>query len=369
MVEGYLERAGEKVARCLMAREGLLARDWSYDYSVVFRGMEMLYHLTGDAAYRDYVLNSLDQMVDSSGHMRGYRREAFNLDYLCLGKDILWCLRETGEEKYRLAAKALYSQLEEQPRTSDGGFWHKQVYPYQMWLDGQHMAVPFYVEAAKTFGEEEKVVDALRQLVLAWEHTLDPVTGLPCHGWDEQKVQIWADPETGRARHAWGRAVGWYMVALADTLSQVDPGVTGYREVLEIFGTLTCRLLAIRQEGVWLQVLDCPGRCGNYLESSGSSQMVYAMLRGARAGLLPEDVEREAMESYRALQRQFLGRMRSGEYFIAKCCQGAGLGGSGGRDGSFDYYISETVTSFDLKGTGAFIQAASEAERREMNVC
>ena len=363
MLTEYLPHSAEKVADCLIKREGLLNKKWSYDYGVVWRGMEMLYAVTGDKRYYDYIANALDGMIDEEGNPAGYSLEAYNLDYLCIGRQLIYLYRETGEEKYKRASALLRSQLENQPRTSDGGFWHKKVYPFQMWLDGQHMAIPFYLQYEAAFGPDEKAQsDAAKQLILAYRHTLDPDTGLPCHGWDEKKRQIWADPETGRAAHAWGRAVGWYMTALADSLELLPKENDHFGNVLEIFRELSEKLLSVRQDGVWLQVLDCPGRVGNYPESSASCLITYAILKGARLGLLPGDNGREAQKSFESIQRHFAGRMKNGEYFIGKCCQGAGLGGASGRDGSFDYYISENVNSRDLKATGAYIQAACEEQ-------
>lgn len=351
------------MADCLMQREGLLTKDWSYDYGVVWRGMEMLYALAGNQKYFDYVRNALDSMVDADGRIAGYRREAYNLDYLNNGRQIIFLYQLTGEEKYQKAAALLRSQLDDQPRTSDGGFWHKQVYPFQMWLDGQHMAVPFYLQYEAAFGPKEAAQnDAANQLISVYRHTLNPETGLPCHGWDEKKQQVWADPATGRSAHAWGRGVGWYMVALADSLELLPKTNIHYRQVLEIFKTLSAKLLSVRQDGVWLQVLDCPGRTGNYAESSASCLIAYALLKGVRLGLLPESCGKEAQKSFESIQRHFVGRMKNGEWFVAKCCQGAGLGGSSGRDGSFDYYVSENVNSRDLKATGAYIQAACEEQ-------
>lgn len=358
MLTAYLPHSAEKVADCLMEREGLLNKRWSYDYGVVWRGMEMLFALTGKSKYLDYIRGALDGMVDENGAVAGYDREAYNLDFLCNGRQLIFLSQWTGEEKYGKAAALLRSQLDAQPRTSDGGFWHKKVYPYQMWLDGQHMAIPFLVRYDALSGAKE----AAKQLILAYRHTLNPETGLPCHGWDEKKQQIWADPVTGRSAHAWGRAVGWYMVALADSLEWMPRETEGYGEVLEIFNALSQKLLSIREDGVWLQVLDCPGRMGNYPESSGSCMIAYALLKGARLGLLPREYGPEAQVSFECIQRHFVGQMKNGEYFIAKCCQGAGLGGRSARDGSFDYYISENVNSRDLKATGAYIQAACEEQ-------
>ena len=363
MLTTYLPHSAAALADCLIAREGLLNHQWSYDYGVVWRGMEMLYALTGQDQYLAYIYDALDGMIAEDGQIAGYSLRDQNLDYLCNGRALICLWRETRQERFLRAIRLLRSQLDTQPRTSDGGFWHKQVYPYQMWLDGQHMAIPFYIQSELMLdGSAEALDDAANQLILAYRHTLNPATGLPCHGWDEKKRQNWADPETGRAAHAWGRAVGWYMVALADSLDLLPREHRLYGDVLAIFRELSGRLLSIREEGVWLQVLDCPGRPGNYLESSGSCMIDYALLKGARLRLLPEDCGAEAQRSFEAIQRQFIGRMRNGEYFVARCCRGAGLGGSGGRDGSFDYYISEIVSSFDLKATGAYLQAACEEQ-------
>ena len=363
MRTAYLERSAAAVANSFMERFGLLDKSWIYDYSVVWRGMEMLYALTGERKYFAYIREAMEHLVAENGTVKDYRREAFNLDYLCNGRQLIYLWQRTGEEKYRKAAGYLRSQLEEQPRTSDGGFWHKQVYPFQMWLDGQHMAVPFYLLYETTFGKKKEAMeDAAQQLILAYRHTLNPETGLPCHGWDEKRIQNWADPETGRAAHAWGRAVGWYMVALADSLELLPEDNRHYGGVLEIFRKLSGKLLSVREDGVWNQVLDCPGRTGNYAESSASCMITYSLLKGARLGLLPYETGIEARKSFCALQRHFLGRMRNGEYFIAKCCQGAGLGGNFGRDGSYDYYISENIVSRDPKATGAYIQAACEEQ-------
>ena len=362
MLTAYLPHSAKALADCLIQREGLLDRSWSYDFGVVWRGMEMLYALTGEGRYFAYVHDALDHMVDENGVPAGYSLSAQNLDYLCIGRQLLWLYQQTGKEKFRRAADTLRSQLNTQPRTSDGGFWHKNVYPFQMWLDGQHMAIPFYLQYETAFGPDEAALcDAAEQLILAYRHTLNPETGLPCHGWDEKKQQIWADPVTGRAAHAWGRAVGWYMTALADSL-ELLPKENSHYEVKAIFNELSGKLLSIRREDVWLQVLDQPGRIGNYLESSGSCLMDYAILKGVRLGLLPREYGPEAQRSFESIQRHFVGQMKNGEYFIAKCCQGAGLGGSSGRDGSFDYYISENVRSCDLKATGAYIQAACEEQ-------
>ncbi|MBR5984878.1 MAG: glycoside hydrolase family 88 protein, partial [Clostridia bacterium] len=243
------------------------------------------------------------------------------------------------------------------------GFWHKKIYPNQMWLDGQHMCVPFYLMYETEFGHDASAIDdAANQLILAYEKTYDPATGLNRHAWNEDRLQPWADRDTGLAPHAWGRAMGWYTVALADSLELLPRDNKYYPRVLEIFNKVSEKLLSVRHDGVWYQVLDCPDRRGNYLESSASCLITCAILKGARLGLLPEEFGKEAQYSFRQVQLNFLGRMDDGEFFIAKCCKVAGLGNTPYRDGSFDYYMSEDIIKNDLKAAGGFLQAAVEYE-------
>lgn len=364
MLKEFMPHSAARMADCLMQHDGLLDKRWSYDYGVAWRGMEALHALTGEKKYFDYIKDAMDTFVtDETGVIRDYTFDTFNLDYVCNGRQLLYLYKATGEEKYRKAADVLREQLRRQPRTSDGGFWHKKCYPYQMWLDGLHMAAPFYTEYCLMTGDDAGVRDAAKQLHLAYEHTLDAATGLNRHAWDESRAQAWSDPETGRAAHCWGRAVGWYMLGLADVIELLPEGHECRASLAEVFCTLAAKMLSVRDGGVWLQVVDQPGRTGNYRESSGSCLMVAAMLKAARLGVIPADMGEEAEKSFRAIQREFVGQMRDGRLFLAKTCHGAGLGGHPNyRDGSFDYYISEAVGSYDIKGTGAYIQAACEYE-------
>ena len=209
-----LPKSAAKMADCLMKRYGLLTSRWSYDYGVAWRGMEALYAMTGEKKYFDYIKDAMDTFVtDESGAIRDYTLDEFNLDYICNGRQLLYLYKATGDEKYLRAADVLRDQLRRQPRTSDGGFWHKKCYPYQMWLDGLHMSAPFYVEYCLMMEDDAGIRDAAKQLQLAYEHTYEPKTRLNHHGWDESRAQQWSDPETGRSAHAWGRAMlssgGW----------------------------------------------------------------------------------------------------------------------------------------------------------------
>ena len=379
----FLPKSAAKMADCLMKRYGLLTSRWSYDYGVAWRGMEALYAMTGEKKYFDYIKDAMDTFVtDESGAIRDYTLDEFNLDYICNGRQLLYLYKATGDEKYLRAADVLRDQLRRQPRTSDGGFWHKKCYPYQMWLDGLHMSAPFYVEYCLMMEDDAGIRDAgirdagirdagirdaAKQLQLAYEHTYEPKTRLNHHGWDESRAQQWSDPETGRSAHAWGRAVGWYMLGLADVLALLPENHECFEPLRALMEKISARMLEIRVDGAWLQVLDCPGREGNYLESSGSCLMTAAILKAAANHQLPDWMLTAAQESFRAIQRHFVGQMRDGTLFLAKTCYGAGLGGKteAYRDGSYDYYISETVGSYDIKGTGAYIQAACAYEGSE----
>ena len=198
----FLPKSAAKMADCLMKRYGLLTSRWSYDYGVAWRGMEALYAMTGEKKYFDYIKDAMDTFVtDESGAIRDYTLDEFNLDYICNGRQLLYLYKATGDEKYLRAADVLRDQLRRQPRTSDGGFWHKKCYPYQMWLDGLHMSAPFYVEYCLMMEDDAGICDAgirdaAKQLQLAYEHTYEPKTRLNHHGWDESRAQQWSDPET-----------------------------------------------------------------------------------------------------------------------------------------------------------------------------
>jgi len=318
-----------KVADSLMDRYGLLTDRWSYDYGVVWRGMEELYALSGEQKYFDYIRDAMDTFVGEDGSVRDYDMESYNLDYLCDGRQMWYLWKQTGEEKYRKAAEMLRHQLRGQPRTSDGGFWHKKCYPYQMWLDGLHMGTPFYLTCAKEMGEGNDVIaDAAKQLILAYEHTLDEKDGLNRHAWDEKYAQDWADPETGRAAHAWGRAIGWYAVALADSMELIPEDHPDYGKVKEVFRKLAERMMKECRDGAWMQIVDCPEREGNYPESSGTYLMLYAFMKGARLGVLDKGIGDRAAEAYDVSLKHFVYSMKDGRTFVGKCCQGAGLAGT-----------------------------------------
>ncbi len=194
------------------------APKWRYDQGVILKGIEGIWKATGDGKWFSYLQNSMDFYIKDDGSILGYRPDEFNIDHINNGKLVLTLYNVTGKEKYKKAADLLRSQLRTQPRTSEGGFWHKKIYPSQMWLDGLYMGQPFYAEYAKTFGEDSAFNDITRQFILMERHARNAKTGLLYYGWDESKQQQWANKATGLSPHVWGRALGWYGMAMVDAL-------------------------------------------------------------------------------------------------------------------------------------------------------
>src|SRR5512138_1897741 len=191
---------------------------WTYEYGLVLKGLESVWLNTGEGKYFNFIQQGLDRFVNADGTIRTYQIEDYNLDNILTGRALLLVYKVTGQEKYRKAADLLREQLKTHPRTSEGGFWHKKIYPSQMWLDGLYMAEPFYAEYARDFDEPAAFDDVALQFLLTARHLRDPKTGLYWHGWDADHVQIWANKETGVSPNFWGRAVGWYAMALVDVL-------------------------------------------------------------------------------------------------------------------------------------------------------
>jgi unsaturated rhamnogalacturonyl hydrolase len=337
---------------------------WSYEQGVVLKGMERAWKQTGDQKYFDYIRQIMDLYVNEDGTIRTYRVEEFNLDNIQLGRMLLFLYGETKQEKYRKAADLLREQLRKHPRTSEGGFWHKQIYPSQMWLDGLYMAEPFYAEYAKMFHDDAAFDDIAKQFILSETHTRDVKTGLLYHGWDESKKQRWADPTTGRSPNFWGRAMGWYGMALVDTLDYFPKTHPKRNELIAILNRLAVAVAKYQdpKTGLWYQVVDKSGAKGNYFESSAAAMFVYALAKGVHQKYLPASYLKVAQKGYRGMLDQFVETKADGLVDYKGTVSVAGLGGNPYRDGSYEYYLSEKVITNDPKGFGAFLQAAAEME-------
>jgi unsaturated rhamnogalacturonyl hydrolase len=337
---------------------------WTYEYGVVLKGLEGVWLNTGEGRYFSFIQKGLDNFVNADGTIRTYSATEYNLDNINTGRSLLLVYKVTGQDKYRKAAAALREQLKTHPRTSDGGFWHKKIYPNQMWLDGLYMAEPFYAEYAATFHEDADFDDIAKQFVLMEQHARDAKTGLLYHGWDESKQQRWADPATGRSPNFWDRAMGWYAMALVDTLDYFPKSHPKRPELLAILNRLAKAVAKYQdaKSGLWYQVMDKGTEKGNYLETSGSSMFVYAFAKGVRNGYLPASYLDVAKRGYKGLLDGYAKADANGQFNLGGTVAVAGLGGNPYRDGSYQYYLSERVVTNDPKGVGAFLMATNEME-------
>ncbi|MGI4803656.1 MAG: glycoside hydrolase family 88/105 protein, partial [Janthinobacterium lividum] len=361
----------EKVAQTVMKiwpdTSSVKFTRWSYDQGVVLEGMSAIWQRTGNAEYYRYIQKSVDKLVDKDGVITGYKQQDYNIDNIKTGRSLLLLYRVTGQEKYYKALSQLREQLKGQSRTSEGGFWHKKVYANQMWLDGLYMGEPFYTEYAAVFDEPADFDDITKQFILMEKHSRDPKTGLLYHGWDESKEQKWANKTTGTSPNFWGRAMGWYGMALVDVLEYLPENHPQRKALLDILNRYAAAVQKYEdpKSGVWYQVLDKANEKGNYLESSASSMFVYTLAKGTRLGYLPEKYKAVAKKGYDGTVKQFIETDANGNTNLKGTVAVAGLGGNPYRDGSFEYYTKEKVVTNDPKGVGAFIQAANEMELAE----
>ena len=337
---------------------------WTYDHGLVLKGIERVWNSTGDKKYLKFIQDSMDHFVAGDGSIRTYTIDEYNIDHVLPGRNLLFLYKTTGEQKYRKAAALLREQLKTHPRTSEGGFWHKKIYPSQMWLDGLYMGQPFYAEWAATFNEPAAFDDIAKQFILMERHSRDEKTGLLYHGWDESRKQRWANPKTGRSPHFWARAMGWYAMGLVDTLDYFPKNHPKRAELVAILGRMA-RAVAKYQEprsGLWYDVLDKGTAKGNYLESSAACMFVYALAKGVRHGYLPVSYLRVAENGYRGIAKEFLKTDANGQLNLERTVSVSGLGGNPYRDGSYEYYMSEKIVTNDPKGVGALLLAATEME-------
>lgn len=336
---------------------------WRYDQGVILKGIEGVWYATGDGEWFDYIQKCMDFYVGNDGSIRGYRQDEFNIDHLNNGKILLLLYRVTGKEKYKKAADRLRAQINNHPRTSKGGFWHKKIYPSQMWLDGLYMGQPFYAEYASLFHEALALDDITLQFVLMEQHSRDAKTGLLYHGWDESKEQKWADPVTGRSPNFWGRALGWYGMAIVDALDHFPSNHKGRDSLINILNRFAKAVTAVQDAGtgLWYDVVDKGAGNGNYFEASASCMLVYTLAKGVRMGYLPESYITNADKGYKGIVKEFV-KVENGQANLHGTVSVSGLGGKPYRDGSFEYYMSEPVVVNDPKGVGAFIKAAVEME-------
>jgi len=338
---------------------------WTYDQGVVLKGIEGVWLQTGDKKYFKYIQNYMDALIADDGTIKGYKKEDYSLDNIMCGRSVMLLYNVTEKAKYYKAAMLLRDQLKDQPRNADGGFWHKKKYTNQMWLDGLYMAEPFYAEYAYAFHEDTDYNDIAKQFILIEQHARNPKTGLLYHAWDQSHAEKWADPQTGLSQNFWGRADGWYAMALVDVLDKFPANNPKRAELIAILNRLAAAIQKYQdpKTGLWYQILDKANEVGNYPEASASCMFVYALAKGAREGYLPASYLTVAKKGYNGILDKFISTDASGQVNLNGTVSVGGLGGKPYRDGSYKYYLSEKVVQNDPKGVGAFIQASVEIER------
>ncbi|NJL27908.1 MAG: glycoside hydrolase family 88 protein [Thermoanaerobaculia bacterium] len=333
---------------------------WTYTTGLLMQAMDDLSTATGDARFADYARRTMDSWLAGDGTIHTYKPEEFNIDHINPGKMLQRLLAKHGDAKYRAAVDRLAAQLANHPRTSEGAFWHKQRYPHQLWLDGVYMGMPFLAGVGVMEGDDAKIQAAVHEFEIARTHLRDEKTGLYYHAWDEAKQQHWADPQTGRSPYVWGRALGWYAMALVDILDVIPPEKTALRApLLAIVPELAETLVKYHDTtGTWFQIVDMPTEPGNYREASASAMFTYFLAKAINKGYLPESFKAAAEKAYSGLVNEFVAIHADGTFHLTNVCEVAGLGY--GRDGSYRYYMSERVVANDPKGLGPAIMAGVE---------
>ena len=337
---------------------------WNYIDGCMMIALLNLHRITGESRYYEFAERFLDHYVFEDGTLRGYKEADYNLDNICEGRVLFDVYAKSGKEKYRKAIDTLYGQLLRQPRTHEGNFWHKQIYPNQVWLDGLYMAQVFYARYTTEMEACKGYEDIRSQFRTVRERMYDQNTGLYRHGYDASKTAFWADPDTGCSKNPWLRSLGWFSAALIDVTAEIAPGHEDFRsDMVAIARELAKSLLPyIDQETDMLwQVPHRIGQEGNYPETSGSAMVAYFYLKGARLGLLDASYADVGARIFLAICKRYLSQ-REGKLNLGGICLVAGLGPDNNRrrDGTYEYYISEPVVENDAKGLAPFLMCYTE---------
>jgi len=342
---------------------------WTYPSAIVLDGAEQLYIKTGKKEYYDYISGFGETLIKEDGTILTYDIEKYNIDLLNSGNVLLYLYEKEKKDKYLKALQTLRKQIDGQPRTNEGSFWHKKIYPNQVWLDGLYMGMPFYTHYTKDFTNGADATKAYDDIVFQFDsvqkNLLDKKTGLLYHAWDESKEQAWANKETGLSPNFWGRAMGWYGMAMVDVLDYLPENHPGRARIISYIKSYSDAVIKYqdKKSGLWYQVLDKPLANGNYEEATASAMFVYTMIKSVNKGYLPKSYKAAAKKGYDGIIKNLITVDENGVVNLNKCCAVAGLGGKPYRDGSYEYYVNEEIRSNDGKGTGPFILASLEFEK------
>jgi unsaturated rhamnogalacturonyl hydrolase len=340
---------------------------WNYELGTLLQGMRAVWLTDVDPRYFNYIESSVDALIAPDGSIPTLKPEEHQLDNILLGRQLLFLYGVTQDKRYLTAATFLWNQLGAQPRNVEAGYWHKQHYPNQMWLDGLYMAEPFRAEYASISHHPEEFADITKQFALMEQHARDAKTGLLYHGWDASKQERWANAKTGDSSQFWARGMGWYIMALVDTLDFYPEGDPGRAQLIAILQREAAAIAHFqdRNTGLWYTMMNRPGAKGNYFESSSACMFVYALAKAVRRGYLPNSEPdgflAVAQRGYQGILTHFV-QTRGDDVSLTGTVKASGLGGEPYRDGSYAYYIGEKVVTNDPKGVGAFLMASAEME-------
>lgn len=341
---------------------------WNYVDGCMIYAVLKLYELTKDETYLRFADEFIGWFVQEDGSIQTYDQQEYNLDSVNSGKVLFTLYDLTGKERYRKGIDTIYQQLLHHPRTKEGSFWHKKIYPNQVWLDGLYMAQPFYMEYETRFDNMRCFKDIIHQFLCVRKHLRDEKTGLYYHGYDESRKMFWANPDTGCSKHFWTRALGWMVCALSDTLEVMDEQLYyEYRQLSDMLKEFIDAILPYQHtSGMFYQVIDHPDAPGNYLETSGTMLIAYGILKAVRLRLLPRRYRIYGEQAFYGTIDRYLRKDENGQFILGGICLVAGLGGTDKRDGSLAYYLSEPVVENEAKGVGPLLMAYTEILRNEI---
>lgn len=344
--------------------DGTKKPKWDYKMGLVLFAFEKLYQKTNDKKYFNYIKEYADELIDADGNITNYNIKDYNIDSANPGKLLFNLLDETKDNRYKKVIEQLRHQIETQPRTASGGFWHKQIYPNQMWIDGLYMAEPFYTQYTVRYENGKSLDDIARQFELVQNHLVDQKTGLVYQAWDESKEIAWANPETGTSPTIWGRGIGWYMMALVETLDFYPKSNPNYKKLAGYLNQIAKSAVAHKSaSGLWYQVADKPDLKDNYLESSASAMIIYSLAKGADKGYLSSAYKKTAQKSFDAYLAAFVKKDKNGEIIISNVSSSVGLGGKPFRDATNEYYTNSKAKDNSSPALAAFLLSAIELKK------
>ena len=349
-----------------LVREGK-PNKWNYIDGCMITALLSLYEMTGKDRYFNFAKDFVDYFVQEDGTIRTYDVKEYNLDNINTASNLFFLYDRTKDEKYKKALDLVRTQLDTMPRTKEGSFWHKDIYPNQVWLDGLYMAEPFYMRYETVFRNMEKCNDVIHQFKNVEKHMKDEKTGLYYHGYDESREMYWADPVTGCSPNFWLRSLGWFSLALTETAMACDEALYyEKRYLITLLENLVDALIPFQHEcGMFYQVPDKPDAEGNYLETSGTALIAYAILKAVRLGFISPRYAAVGEKAFDGICESYLSKNEDGTLKLGGICLVAGLGGKQHRDGSLEYYFSEPVVENEAKGVAPFLLAYTEMLRKE----